>query len=222
MVRVPWADVNLLPVPASVDDDRAVFVGDVLTTGFHAASLAGAAAGDVVAVFGAGPVGWCTASSLRMLGADTVYLLDLERSRLALAGEAGATPVHVGERSAESALAEVTADRGADVAIDAVGAIDAYRAATTVVRRGGRVVVAGVYAGESVELQLGVAWARALDVRYTGVCPVHAHWRHVMRALESGALDPIPLVSDRVSLEEAPRGYERFDRRAATKVLIQP
>lgn len=222
LVRVPWADVNLLPVPPAVDDDRAVFVGDVLPTGFHAASLAAAGPGDVVAVVGAGPVGWCAASSLRMLGAGAVFLLDLQPSRLALAGAAGATPVHVGERSAESALAAVTDDRGADVVIDAVGTVDAYRAATTIVRRGGRVVVAGVYAGESVELQLGVAWARALEVLYTGVCPVHARWRDVMRGVEKGALDPMPLVSDRVSLEDAPSGYERFDRRAATKVLIEP
>jgi threonine dehydrogenase-like Zn-dependent dehydrogenase len=222
LVRVPWADVNLLPVPAGVDDDRAVFVGDVLTTGFHAATLAAAEVDDVVAVFGAGPLGWCVAASLRVLGIRGVYLLDVQRSRLALAGAAGATPVHVGERSAESALTEVTDDRGADVAIDAVGAVDAYVAATTVVRRGGRVVVAGVYAGEAVELQLGVAWARALDVRYTGVCPVHEHWRDVMRLVEEGSLDPMPLVSDRVTLEQAPSGYERFDRRAATKVLIEP
>jgi threonine dehydrogenase-like Zn-dependent dehydrogenase len=79
-----------------------------------------------------------------------------------------------------------------------------------------------VYAGEAVELQLGVAWARALDVRYTGVCPVHEHWRDVMRLVEEGSLDPMPLVSDRVTLEQAPSGYERFDRRAATKVLIEP
>ena len=86
----------------------------------------------------------------------------------------------------------------------------------------GRVVVAGVYAGESVELQLGVAWARALDLRFTGVCPVHREWRAVMRLVEAGALDPSPLVSDRVALEDAPRGYERFERRVATKVLIEP
>ncbi len=127
MVRVPWADVNLLAVPAGVDDDRAVFVGDVLTTGFHAASLAEASSGDVVAVFGAGPVGWCAALSLRALGVEQVFLLDREPARLALAAEAGAVPVHVGEQSAESVLAEVTDDRGADVAIDAVGAADAYR-----------------------------------------------------------------------------------------------
>ena len=222
MVRVPWADVNLLPVPSAVDDERAIFVGDALTTGFHAASLAEAVPDDVVAVFGAGPVGWCAALSLRALGIERVFLLDREPARLALAAEAGATPVNVGEQSAESALAEVTDDRGADVTIDAVGAADAYLAATTVVRRGGRVVVAGVYAGESVELQLGVAWARALDLRFTGVCPVHRSWREVMAKVEEGALDPIAFVSDRVTLEQAPGGYRRFDAREATKVLIEP
>ncbi len=220
-VRVPWADVNLIPVPSGVDDERAVFVGDVLTTGFHAASLTGADAGDVVAVFGAGPVGWCAAASLRALGVERVFLLDREPTRLALAEAAGAFPLNVEERSAESVLAEATDDRGADAAIDAVGAVDAYAAATTVVRRGGRVVVAGVYAGESVELQLGVAWARALDVRFTGICPVHRDWREVMRRVESGSLDPLPLVSDRLPLDDAPIGYERFDRRVATKVLIE-
>lgn len=222
LVRVPWADVNLLAVPPGVDDDRAVFVGDVLTTGFHAASLAEASSGDVVAVFGAGPVGWCAALSLRTLGVERVFLLDREPARLARAADAGAVPVHVGEQNAESAIADVTDDRGADVAIDAVGAADAYLAATTVVRRGGRVVVAGVYAGESVELQLGVAWARALDVRFTGVCPVHRSWRQVMQQVEDGALDPLPFVSDRVPLAQAPSGYELFDRREATKVLIEP
>lgn len=222
MVRVPWADVNLMTVPSGVDDERAVFVGDVLSTGYHAASLARAAPDDVVAVFGAGPVGWCAALCLRSLGVERVFLLDREPSRLALAAEAGAEPVHVGEQSAESALAEVTGDRGADVAIDAVGAVDAYLAACTIVRRGGRVVVAGVYAGESVELQLGVAWARALDVRFTGVCPVHRNWREVMQKVEEGALDPLAFVSDRVTLEQAPSGYRRFDSRDATKVLIEP
>ena len=221
-VRVPWADMNLLRVPAGVDDDRAVFVGDVLTTGYHAASLAGCGPDDSVAVLGAGPLGWCVAASLRSLGSDRVFLLDREESRLELAAAAGATPLLVGDRSAESALAEVTEDRGPDVTIDAVGAADAYRDAVAAVRRGGRVVVAGVYAGESVELQLGVAWARALDVRFTGVCPVHRDWGEVMWRVDAGELDPLPLVSDRIPLEDAPAGYERFERRIATQVLIEP
>ena len=221
-VRVPWADVNLLPVPDAVTDERAVFVGDVLTTGFHAAAKAEVADDDLVAIVGAGPVGWCAAASLVAHGAGRVVVLDREPARLDLAEALGATPVHVGERSAETALAEMTDDRGADVVIDAVGSVEAYRSASTIVRRGGRVVVAGVYAGESVELQLGVAWARALELRFTGVCPVHRHWRRVMAEVEAGSLDPTPLVSHRLTLEEAPSGYALFDRREATKVVLRP
>jgi threonine dehydrogenase-like Zn-dependent dehydrogenase len=221
-VRVPWADVNLLKVPPSIEDDRAVFVGDVLSTGFHAASLAMARRDDVVAVLGAGPLGWCVAASLRVCGVEAVSLLDREPSRLALAGAAGAMPLDVGEHSAEGALADLTGDRGPDVVVEAVGSSDAYRAAIDLVRRGGRVVVAGVYAGETVELQLGAAWARALDLRFTGVCPVHRHWERVMREVETGALDPTPLVSARVELEGVPEMYARFDRREVMKVLIEP
>ena len=221
-VRVPWADVNLLRIPDAVDDDRAVFVGDVLTTGFHAAARAEAPAEDLVAVVGAGPVGWCAAASLLALGSARVVVLDREPARLGLAAGLGATTVHVGERSAEAALAEMTGDRGPDVVIEAVGTVEAYRTATTIVRRGGRVVIAGVFAGESVELQLGVAWARALDLRFTGICPVHAHWRQVMTEVERGSLDPTPLISHRLALEEAPSGYDLFDRREATKVVLCP
>ncbi|MET0801662.1 MAG: alcohol dehydrogenase catalytic domain-containing protein [Actinomycetota bacterium] len=221
-VRVPWADVNLLPVSDGVDDERAVFVGDVLTTGFHAAAVADPGGDDVVAVIGAGPVGWCATASLLAIGAGRVVVLDREPVRLALAEGLGATTVDVGERNAESALGELTDDRGADVVIDAVGSVEAYRSASTVVRRGGRVVVAGVYSGESVELQLGVAWARALEIRFTGICPVHAHWSRVMAEVAAGRLDPTPLVSHRLPLEEAPTGYDLFDRRAATKVLLRP
>jgi threonine dehydrogenase-like Zn-dependent dehydrogenase len=91
-----------------------------------------------------------------------------------------------------------------------------------VVRRGGRLVVVGMYAGETVETQLGVWWARGLDLRFAGVCPVHAHWATAMRYVESGEIDPLPLVSHRLPLAEAQAGYEAFDRLAATKVLLRP
>ena len=138
------------------------------TTGFHAAARAEVPAEELVAVVGAGPVGWCAAASLLALGSARVVVLDREPARLGLAAGLGAMTVHVGERSAETALAEMTGDRGPDVVIEAVGTVEAYRTATTIVRRGGRVVIAGVFAGEPVELQLGVAWARALDLRSRG------------------------------------------------------
>jgi threonine dehydrogenase-like Zn-dependent dehydrogenase len=221
-VRVPWADVNLLAVPDGIDDERALFVGDVLTTAVYAAALAAPTSADLVAVVGAGPVGYLCVQALRSAGAGTVVAMDREPGRLALAEAAGAIPIDVGERNPQSAVDEMTQGRGADVVIDAVGHPDAFGSAVSCVRRGGRVVVIGVYAGESVELQLGVYGARAIEVRFGGLCPIHAWWERAMDLVSAGSMDPLPIVSHRLALEDAPRGYELFDRRDATKVLLEP
>jgi len=221
-VRIPNADVNLLAVPDTVDDERALFVGDVLTTGVYAAAIADAATGDTVAIVGIGPVGFCTAQALGAAGVAPVYALDVDPSRVRLAEVAGAIAIDAGTTNPEMALARVTGDRGADVVIEAVGSTSAFGTALGIVRRGGRVVVVGMYAGEVVELQLGVYWARALDVRFAGLCPVHAYWERTMSLVAEGQLDPLPLVSHRLPLEDGPKGYELFDRREATKVLLHP
>lgn len=221
-VRVPAADVNLLRVPEGLDDERALFVGDVLTTGFYAASIAGIGPADAVAVVGMGPVGFFSAQAARALGARAVYALDLDADRLALAERVGAVPVDVSARHPATALADVTEGRGADIVIEAVGSPTAFESAVNVVRRGGRVVVIGMYAGETVEVQLGVYWARAIELRFAGLCPVHAWWERALAEVLSGTIDPTPLISHRLTLEEAPRGYELFDRREATKVVLAP
>jgi threonine dehydrogenase-like Zn-dependent dehydrogenase len=221
-VRIPAAGFNLLPVPDAVDDERAVFVGDVLTTGVYAADLAHAVEGDAVAVLGIGPVGFCTVQALQAGGVGPVYAVDVDPGRVRLAETTGAIAIDAGHTNPEMALARVTGDRGADVVIEAVGAPSAYETALGVVRRGGRVVVVGMYAGEVADLQLGVYWARALDVRFAGLCPVHAFWERAMALVAEGRIDPLPLVSHRLALEDAPKGYELFDRREATKVLLNP
>jgi threonine dehydrogenase-like Zn-dependent dehydrogenase len=221
-LRVPNADVNLLRVPDGVGDDAAVFVGDVLTTGFYGASLAGAGPDDVVAVLGCGPVGFCTIEGLRALGSATVYALDREPSRLKLAEAAGAIPIHVDERNPVTALAEATDGRGADVVIDAVGHPTAFEGAIDSVRRGGTVVVLGVYSSETTEVQLGAYWSRALTLRFAGLTPILAWWDRAMAALERDEVDPTPLISHRLSLEDAAEGYDLFDRREATKVVLEP
>jgi len=221
-VAVPAADVNLLRVPDEVSDDAALFVGDVLTTGFTAASLGDAGAGDVVAVLGAGPVGLCVAASARLLGAGRVLVLDREPARLELAGRMGMEIVDIRERDPQMAAAAMTDDRGADVVIEAVGDPEAYRSAIDVVRRGGTIVVAGMYTGEAVEVQLGVYWARALRIVFTGLCPVHERWERVMQDVAAGRLNPLPLISHRLALDDAAEGYRLFDAREATKVVLVP
>lgn len=220
-VRIPVADVNLLAVPDDVDDDHALFVGDVLTTGLFAAGLASIGRGTSVAVLGVGPVGFFAIQAARNRGA-TVFGVDREPARLALASAAGAEPIDATAVHAPMALAARTGNRGPDVVIEAVGTPDAYETAIEIVRRGGEVVVVGMYAGESVEIQLGVYWARALTVRFAGICPVHAWWTRAMQEVRAGRLDPAPLISHRLPLADAAEGYALFDRREATKVLLLP
>jgi alcohol dehydrogenase len=199
-----------------------VFVGDVLTTGFYAAALADPRPRDVVAVFGCGPVGYCSILGLLAGGHQIVYAVDREPARLALAERAGAIPIDVTRRNATTALAEATDGHGADVVIDAVGHADAFEGAIDAVRRGGAVVVVGVYSSETTELQLGAYWARALTIRFAGLTPIHAWWDRALAALQAGEVDPTPLISHRLPLEDAAEGYALFDRREATKVVLAP
>lgn len=222
LVRVPVADVNLLALPERVDDDRGLFVGDALTTAFYVTSLGQIEPGDTVAIVGAGPIGYFCVQSALALGAGRVLALDRVRSRLELAAAAGAEPIDVSERHPVTAVAEASGGRGADVVVEAVGNAEAYATAIEAARRGGRVVLVGVYADEIVDVQLGVYWARGLTLRFAGLAPIHAWWERVVAELEQGRLDPSPIVSHRLPLEEAAHGYDIFDRREATQVLLVP
>jgi threonine dehydrogenase-like Zn-dependent dehydrogenase len=221
LLRVPVADVNLLAVPDGLEDDRALFVGDALTTGVYAAGLAQISDGDVVAVVGAGPVGFFCAQAA-LPSAASVLALDLDPSRLSIAERIGAIPVDVSARNAQTAVDEHTQGRGADVVIEAVGTPAAFERSVDIVRRGGTVVVMGVYTSEVVQAQIGVWWVRALQVRFAGTTPVHAWWERAMAEVQAGRLDPLPIVSHRLPLDDAAHGYELFDTRRATKVLLEP
>lgn len=222
LVRIPTADVNLLKIPDGMDDERAVFVGDILTTAFYGAEIAGIEPGDTVAVIGAGPVGFLAAQAARLHDPAEVLVLDMQEDRLQLVEKVGATPINVSERNAQMAVAERTDGRGADVVIEAVGAVPAFESAQEVVRSGGTVCVIGMYVTESTEMQLGMSWFRMLRLVFGGICPIHAWWERAMQAVADGKIDPLPIISHTLSLEEAPKGYEMFDRREATKVLLKP
>jgi len=221
-VRVPIADVNLLRIPDGVPDEAAMFVGDVLTTGVHASSLASPGDDDVVAVLGAGPVGACVARALLADGARHVVVLDRDAARLEPIAALGVTTIDVRATNPEMALARMTDGRGADVVIDAVGATEAYGSALEIVRRGGRVVIVGVYTSQRVELQLGVAWIRGITLAFSGETPVQSLWGPTMERVTAGALDPTPLISHRLPISAAVEGYDLFERRVATKVVLDP
>lgn len=222
LARVPAADHNLLRLPDDLDDDRALFLGDILTTGYYGASIAGIRPGDTVAVVGAGPVGLLAAQSAGLHEPEQVVVLDLQPDRLAVAAELGFTPVDVRSVNPHTAVHEVTDGRGADVVIEAVGSVPAFDTSMDVVRRGGTVCIVGWYVAETTELQLGMTWLRMLTLIFGGVCPVHAWWGRTLDAVGQGDLDPRPIISHRLSLEDAPLGYELFAAREATKVVLRP
>jgi threonine dehydrogenase-like Zn-dependent dehydrogenase len=221
-LRVPNAEQNLLKIPDGMEDERALFVGDILTTGVYGAGIAGIRPGDTVAVVGAGPVGFFAAQAARLHDPGRVVALDLDAERLAVVERLGVTSVNVGERNPQTAVAELTEGRGADVVIEAVGSVPGFETALEAVRSGGTVAVIGMYVAETTELQLGVMWARALRFVFGGICPVHAWWEEAMRAVAEGTIDPLPIISHRLPLVDAPKGYELFDRREATKVILTP
>jgi threonine dehydrogenase-like Zn-dependent dehydrogenase len=121
-----------------------------------------------------------------------------------------------------AAVRAVTEGRGADVAIEAVGSLAGFETARSLLRRGGRVVLLGVHGDEHIDVQLGRYWLRRLTLVFAGICPVQALWQRAMAAVRNGEILVEPLVSHRLSLEDAPLGYELFDRREATKVLLAP
>ncbi|MFM7719392.1 MAG: alcohol dehydrogenase catalytic domain-containing protein [Actinomycetota bacterium] len=222
LVRVPFADANLLPLPDGLDDERALFLGDVLTTGLYGAAVPDIRPGETVAVLGAGPVGFFAAQAARLHDPARVLVLDRDARRLAIAAAVGAEPIDVTARHGAMAVADATDGRGADVVIEAVGTPEAFEDAIDVVRRGGRVSVVGMFTSESVSIPLGIWWARSLDVRFAGICPVHAWWERARDAVVDGRIDPAPIVSHRLPLDDAAHGYALFDAREATKVVLVP
>jgi threonine dehydrogenase-like Zn-dependent dehydrogenase len=221
-LRVPIATHNPLPVPDGMEDERALFVGDNLTTGVYGAGIAGIRPGDTVAVVGGGPVGFFAAQAARLHRPERVAVLDLQPDRLELMDRMGFTTINVKERHPQTAVAELTDGRGADTVIEAVGAVPAYETALEAVRSGGTVCILGMFVSETVDLQLGTTWSRALRFVFAGITPVHAWWEQAMEAVADGKIDPMPIISHVLPLEEAPKGYELFDRREATKVVLKP
>ncbi|MDX6616184.1 MAG: hypothetical protein QOD60_1275 [Solirubrobacterales bacterium] len=219
-VLVPNADLTLRKVPEGLSDDVALFAGDVMGTGYHAIDALALEPGGSVAVLGLGPVGLCAVQVAKAVGAGTVIAIDSVPERLEVARSFGAIPVHLTEEDPRAAVKEATEGRGVDGAIDAVGHPDALALACRLTRKAGTVSVTGVYA-EPLELHMGVVWIKALTLR-TGHANVIKHVDPVLELLSAGKLDPAPLVTHHMKLDEAPEAYEIYDRREALKIVLSP
>ena len=219
-VLVPRANLALRRVPEGMSDDVALFAGDVMGTGYHAVVEGGVRPGDAVAVLGLGPVGLCAVQVARASGAAAVIAVDTVAERLEVARSFGAEAVHLTEDDPRAAVYAATERRGVDVCVDAVGHPEALDMAARMTRKAGTVSAIGVYA-ERVEVHMGVIWIKALSLR-TGRANVIAHVDSVLGMISAGVLDPSPLVSRHMTLEEAPEAYEAYANREALKIVLSP
>jgi 2-desacetyl-2-hydroxyethyl bacteriochlorophyllide A dehydrogenase len=217
---VPHADLTLRMVPEGVSDDVALFAGDVMGTGYHAVSDGSVRPGDSVAVLGLGPVGLCAVQAALATGAGPVLAVDTVPARLEMAQRFGAIPVHLTEDDPRRLGREVTAGRGCDVTIDAVGHPDALDLAIRLARNAGTVVAIGVYA-ERAQVHMGLVWIKGLTLK-AGPANVIGHVDRVLGMLQAGTLDPRPLVSSHMPLEQAAEAYALYDRREALKIVLTP
>jgi 2-desacetyl-2-hydroxyethyl bacteriochlorophyllide A dehydrogenase len=219
-VLVPHANLTLRRVPEGMSDDVALFAGDVMGTGYHAVRQSGLVPGDSAAVLGLGPVGLCAVQVAVRSGAARVFAIDTVEERLRMAESFGAIPVHLEEGDPRAAVKEATEGRGLDVCIDAVGHPQALDSAVRLCRSCGTVSAIGVYA-ERTEVHMGLVWLKALTL-CGGQANVLGHVDTVLDMMSTGVLDPTPLVTHHMKLEDAPEAYAMYDRREALKIVLTP
>ena len=249
--RVPFADVGPFKIEDDLADEQVLFLSDILPTGFFGADLCEITGGEVIAVFGAGPVGQFAIASAVMLGAERVIAIDELPYRLAMArNRAGATDtINLAEDpDVVEQLKELTGGRGPDAVIDAVGmeashghgALHAYdrvkqaarletdrphalRDAILACRPGGIVSVVGVYGGLLDKFPAGAWMNKGLTLK-TGQCHVHRYLRPLYERIRDGDIDPSFVVTHRIGLDQAPDGYETFKHKQddCVKVVLKP
>jgi threonine dehydrogenase-like Zn-dependent dehydrogenase len=234
--RVPFADVGPLKIENGLADEQALFLSDIFPTGYMGAEMCGIQRGQVVAVWGAGPVGQFAIASAIMLGADRVIAIDRFPYRLEMARDkAGATDIINYEEvdSVSETLKELTGGRGPDACIEAVG-MEAHghgpmyvydrvkqaarlendrpialREAIVSCRTGGVVSVIGVYSGFIDKFPMGAVMNKGLTIR-AGQCHVQKYMKRLLEHIERGDIDPSFVITHTLGLSDAPRGYEMF------------
>jgi threonine dehydrogenase-like Zn-dependent dehydrogenase len=248
--RVPFADVGPLKIENGIPDESVLFLTDVFPTGYMGAEYCDIKPGNVIAVWGAGPVGQFAAASAFMLGAERVILIDRFEYRMKIARDniTGLETLNYEDvDSVPEALKELTGGRGPDACIDAVGmeahfhgptyAYDrvkqamrqeterpfALREAIMSCRNGGIVSIMGVYGGLMDKFPIGALMNRGLTIR-AGQCHVHRYLRPLLERIENGDIDPSFIITHKIPLSDAPRGYELFKHKQddCLKVVLKP
>jgi len=221
-VRIPDADLCLHSLDSALNDEQALFAGDIFTTGYYCAAEANIQEGDVVVVQGCGPVGLFAIQAARIYKPSVIYALDSVDQRLEMAEQFGAVPVNVRQVHPPSFVQDATGGRGADQVLECVGALQALSQAIDVVRAGGTIAVIGVYSEPEFQLPMSLVFTKGIDLKMCGTANIVGRWDEVLKLTREGAIDPTAIISHRMKLDEAVEGYRIFENREALKVVLTP
>jgi threonine dehydrogenase-like Zn-dependent dehydrogenase len=245
--RVPFADVGPIKVPDGLDDEKVLFLSDIFPTGYMAAENCEIKEGDVVAVWGCGPVGQFAIKSAYLLGAARVIGIDHHPTRSRWPGEGQAETINYEEVDCVEALKEMTGGRGPDACIDCVGLeshghtvdalydrakalmgvatdrIHALRQMIHACRKGGVVSVPGVYGGLLDKFPFGAAFSKGLTFKM-GQTHVQRYLGPLLERVERGEIDPSFVITHRMKLDDAAEGYSTFynHQDECMKVVLTP
>ena len=248
-LRVPFADVGPFKVPDGIEDEKVLFLSDIFPTAYMATENCGIEEGDTVAIWGAGPVCQLAVKCAWLLGAGRVIVIDNVPERLAMAEEMGkAETINFDEVDVYDELMVRTNGRGPDRCMDAVGCealaggkldgvIDAVKTATFLAtdrvhvmrqaimscRKGGTISMPGVYVGAADKFPLGALMNKGLTLK-TGQTHVQKYMPKLFDLIEKGTIDPSFIITHRMRLEDAPKGYEIFKEKKdkCIKVVLKP
>jgi threonine dehydrogenase-like Zn-dependent dehydrogenase len=247
--RVPFADVGPIKIESDLSDEKVLFLSDIFPTGYMGAEMCDIKPGDTIAVWGCGPVGLLAIKSAYMLGAERVIAIDRFPYRLRMAREkAGAETLNYEtlEITVLEALKEMTGGRGPDACIDAVGMEahkpgmlgiydrakqamkletdrpHALREAILACRNGGTVSVIGVYGGFIDKFPMGAVMNRSLTIK-SGQTHVQRYMKPLLEKIENGEIDPSFVITHRMQLDDAPKGFDIFLNKEdeCVKVVLQ-
>jgi glutathione-independent formaldehyde dehydrogenase len=247
LLRVPFADFNALVLPEGTEHEKDfTMLSDIFPTGWHGVELSGQRPGESVVVFGGGPVGLMAAHSAVLRGASKVFVVDKQADRLRLAEGYGATAVDYSAGDPVEQVLDATGGIGADRGVDAVGyqahgadgdedGAMVLNALFAAVKPTGGLGIVGVYLPEDpgaatederngrFTLDYGTFFAKGQTMG-TGQANVKAYNRELRDLIVAGRATPGDIVSHELPLEEAPTGYDQFDKRVDgwTKVLLHP
>ncbi len=247
-VRVPYADFGPRKVPEGFNDEQVLFLTDILSTGWAAVDWAQLRGGETVAVFGSGPVGLMAMKSAWLQGAGRVIGLDRQGYRLEMARKtANAETIDVDDEDPVERIREMTNGYGADVCIDAVGmeaehetgviervvdiaikhqmgSLEVLNKCMSAVRRGGTVSIVGVYGSDYDNFPLGQMFDKGIRITGIGQAPVHKYIDQLLGLIEQGKLVADDIITHRLPLDEAPHGYDIFNKKEdnCVKVVLKP